>query len=100
MCRVHRLRISDSAMQRELWVIDFAFLKAADEVYEEQLKCWNRLVTNIGLSVVRAAWLGSSGFRKKFGSNVVQWFTFKLELHHIIIIIIIAVVVTIVFCYV
>ena len=86
-------------MQRELWVVDVAFLEAVDEVYEEQLKCWNRLVTNIGLSVVRAAWLGSSGVRKKFGWNVVQWFTFKLELHHIIIIII-AVVITIVFCYV
>jgi len=31
----------------------FCFLKAADEVYEEQLNCWNRLVTNIGFSVVR-----------------------------------------------
>ena len=53
MCRVHRLRISDSAMQRELWIRAFAFLKPADEVYEEQLKFWNRLVTNNGFSVVR-----------------------------------------------
>ena len=55
MCRVRRFRISDSAMQRELWVTNFAFLKAADEVNEEQLKYWNLLVTNIGLSVVRTA---------------------------------------------